>query len=629
MLRMSLAAAAAALLVIAPAPAQAQAQAERTTIALSVDAASASSRILHTRETISVRPGSLTLLYPKWIPGEHGPTGPLIDVAGIRITAGGASVTWRRDLENMYAIHCTVPAGATSVDVAFDFLLPPDASGFSSGASSSAKLLVLSWNQVVLYPSTPRPDDITITPQLTLPGGWKFATALTAMDVHANPVHFAAKSLTMLVDSPVIAGQYLRSIDLTPASGVKHTLNLVSDNEAALAMSAEQVTAHKHLVTEANALFGAHHYDHFDFLFTLSDQVAHFGLEHHQSNDDRVAERTLIDDNLRLAEADLLPHEFVHSWNGKYRRPAGLATGDYSTPMKGDLLWVYEGLTQYLGKVLAARSSLETPDEYRGDLALLAAQLDNRPGRTWRPLQDTNDEAQLLYYTRTDYDALRRSTDYYDEGDLIWLEVDVTIRRLTSGRKSLDDFCKAFHGGKSTSPVVSSYTFDDVVATLNGVTPFDWKTFLETRLQSLSARAPLGGIEGSGWKLAYRDTPTSMHVAKMANGHFNDLTYSLGIRFSEDGTALDVLPGSPAAKAGVAPGMKVIAVNGRKYTTDLIHDALRLGKTSSAPLDLLAATGDFYNTYHVDYHGGERYPFLEREAGRADVLSAIITAVER
>ncbi len=389
--RTPLAAAVAAIFVIAPVPAQPQAP--RTTIALSVDATNAPSRILHTRETIAARPGPLTLLYPKWIPGEHGPTGPLIDVAGVRISAGGALIAWRRDLENMYAIHCTVPQGATNVDVALDFLLPSDVSGFSSGASSSAKLVVLNWNQVLMYPSTPRPDDIVITPQLTLPIGWKFASALTPSGKSVSPIQFAATSLTMLVDSPVMAGQYLRSIDLTPASGVRHTLNLVSDNEAALAISPDQVTGYTHLVTEANALFGAHHYDHFDFLFTLSDQVSHFGLEHHQSNDDRVAERTLIDDNLRRAESDLLSHEFVHSWNGKYRRPAGLATGDFSTPMKGDLLWVYEGLTQYLGKVLAARSSLQTPDEFRGDLALLAARLDNRPGRTWRPLQDTNDEA--------------------------------------------------------------------------------------------------------------------------------------------------------------------------------------------------------------------------------------------
>jgi predicted metalloprotease with PDZ domain len=597
---------------------------------LTVDATSAPSRILHTRETISVHPGALTLLYPKWIPGEHGPTGPLTDVAGLKISAGGATVAWRRDLENMFAVHCMVPAGVTSIDVSLDFLLPPDAAGFSSGASSSARLLVLSWNQVLMYPDSPRPDDITVTPTVTVPANWKFATALTATE-HSGPggtIHFAPVSLTMLVDSPVIVGAYLRSIDLTPASGVRHTLNLVSDNEAAIAIPAEQIAAYKGLVVQANTLFGAHHFDHFDFLFTLSDQVAHFGLEHHQSNDDRLAERALIDENLRLAGFNLLPHEFVHSWNGKYRRPAGLATGDFSTPMKGDLLWVYEGLTEYLGNILSARASLVTPAQYREDLAIVAAQLDNRPGRTWRPLQDTNDEAQLLYYTRPDWDSWRRSTDYYDEGDLIWLEADATIRRITNGQKSLDDFCKKFHGAPSTSPMVKPYTFDDVVATMNSVAPYDWRSFFETRLQSLSPRAPMGGIEASGWKVAYSDTPTSMHAARIAATGVTDLFFSIGIRFSAEGTAIDVLPGSPAAKAGVAPGMKVIAINGRKFSTDLIHDALRLGKTSAAPLELLAATGEFYNTYRVDYHGGERYPYLARDESKPDLLASIIAPVK-
>jgi predicted metalloprotease with PDZ domain len=612
-------------------PISTRAQADHATITLAVDATNAPSRIVHSRETISVRPGPLTLLYPKWIPGEHGPTGPVIDVAGIKINASGTPITWRRDLENMFALHCTIPAGTTSIDVSLDFLLPPDASGFSSGASSSAKLLVLSWNQVLLYPATPRPDDITVTPSVTVPANWKFATALAASERSGagGTIHFAPVSLTMLVDSPVIVGAYLRSIDLTPAGSARHTLNLVSDNEAAIAISADQITAYKNLVVEANTLFGAHHFEHFDFLFTLSDQVAHFGLEHHQSNDDRLAERSLIDDNLRRAGFDLLPHEFVHSWNGKFRRPAGLATGDFSTPMKGDLLWVYEGLTHYLGKLLGARAALVTPAEYRENLALLAAQLDNRPGRTWRPLQDTNDEAQLLYYTRADWDSWRRTVDYYDEGDLIWLEADATIRRLTNGQKSLDDFCKKFHGAPSTGPMVKPYMFEEVVTTMNSVAPYDWKSFFETRLQSLSPRAPMGGIEATGWKLAFSDTPTSMHVAQMASRGVTDLFYSIGILFSGEGVALDVLPDSPAAKAGVAPGMKVIAVNGRKYTADLIHDALMLGKTSSAPLELIAATGDFYNTYRIDYHGGERYPYLMRDPSKPDLLTTIITPAKK
>jgi predicted metalloprotease with PDZ domain len=606
-----------------------QAVAQSETMSLTVDATNAPAHILHARETIAARPGPLTLLYPKWIPGNHAPTGPIVDLVGLKITAGGTAVPWRRDLVDMYAIHCTVPAGAANIDVSFDVILAPDPSDPIGTASASPRLLVLNWDFVSVYPSTPKPDAIMVTPALIIPAGWKLATALDAGDRAGGTVHFAPVSLTMLIDSPVITGQYMRSIDLTPANGVRHTLNLVSDNEAALDISGAQVTAYKNLVVEANALFGARHYEHFDFLLTLSDQVAHFGLEHHQSNDDRVTERTLIDEDLRRSEFDLLPHEFVHSWNGKYRRPAGLATGDYSTPMKGDLLWVYEGLTQYYGKVLGARSALVTPEEYRENLALIAAQLDNRPGRTWRPLQDVNDAAQLLYTARADYDSWRRGTDFYDEGVLIWLQVDATIRQLTNGQRSLDDFCKRFHGGENTPPMVKPYTFDDVVAALTAVAPNDWRSFFETRLQSLGPRAPLGGIEMSGWKLAYADTPTEMHTAQMAKNHTNDMFYSIGIRFSDDGTAIDVLPGSPAARAGVAPAMKVIAVNGRKYTADLMHDAVRLAKTSTAPIELITATGDFFATARVDYHGGERYPYLERDSTKPDLLTTIVAPVRR
>ena len=431
-----------ALLLLCPQLTPAQTQ--QSSITLTVDATDAPRKILHARESMAVLPGHLTLFYPKWIPGEHGPTGPVIDMAGLKITGNGKQVQWRRDLEEMFAIHCEVPTGVGRIDVSFDFILPPQEEGFSSGASSTAQLLVLSWNQVVVYPLSARPDDITVTPSLIVPAGWKYISALTVKSETNTSISFAPVSLTMLIDSPLLTGAHLRRVDLTPASGVPHFLDILSDNEAALAIRPEEVTAYKHLVTEANALFGTHHYNHYDFLYTLSDQVAHFGLEHHQSSDDRVAERSLIDDDLRRVRAGLLPHEFVHSWNGKYRRPLGLATGDYSSPMKDDLLWVYEGLTEYLGAILTARSGLFSPEEFRDDLALVAAIMDNRPGRSWRPLQDANDEAQLLYNTRPDWNSWRRDVDFYDEGYLIWLEADVMIRQLTSGTKSLDDFCKIF-----------------------------------------------------------------------------------------------------------------------------------------------------------------------------------------
>ena len=602
-------------------------QTEQSAITLTVDATEAPRKILHSRETITVHPGHLTLFYPKWIPGEHGPTGPVIDMAGLKITGSGKPISWRRDLEEMFAIHCEVPPGVDRVDVSFDFILPPQAEGFSSGASSTAQLLVLSWNQVIVYPVSARPDDIIVTPSLIVPSGWKFISALTSKNETNNSISFAPVSLTMLIDSPLLTGTHLRRVDITPPSGVPHFLDMISDNEAALDISPEQVAAYKHLVTEANALFGTHHYNHYDFLYTLSDQVAHFGLEHHQSSDDRVAERSLIDDNLRRTRAGLLPHEFVHSWNGKYRRPLGLATGDYSSPMKDDLLWVYEGLTEYLGAILTARSGLLSSEEFREDLALVAAIMDNRPGRTWRPLQDANDEAQLLYNTRPDWDSWRRDVDFYDEGYLIWLEADVKIRQLTNGNKSLDDFCKIFHGGKNNGPEVKPYMFEDVVAVMNEVAAYDWKTFFTTRLQSLDPHAPLGGIEKSGWKLVYRDTMNEMQKSFEEARKVIDFRFSLGILAEEDGTILDVIPEMPAFKAGLGPGMKLIAVNGRKYSKDIIRDALKLGKVSSFPLDLLVANGEFFKTYSVNYHGGERYPYLERDTSTPDLLGFIIAPV--
>jgi len=603
------------------------AQTNRSAITLAVDATEAPRKILHAREIITVRSGPLTLLYPKWIPGEHSPTGPVVDLAGLRIMAGNSPLAWRRDLENMFAIHCVVPPGVTSLDVSFDFLLPPDTAGFSSGASSSAQLLVLSWNQVVLYPSEPAPDAVTVSASVKLPQGWTHASALSTKEVSGNVVTFQDASLTTLVDSPVQATSHMRRVDLTPASKVPHFLNIAADSEAALAITPKQVDAYKQLVLEANALFGAHHYTRYDFLYTLSDSVAHFGLEHHQSSDDRVNERTLLDDNLWKLNAHLLPHEFVHSWNAKYRRPAGLATGDFSTPMKDDLLWVYEGLTDYLGNVLAARSGLRTPEEFRENLAMHSARLDNRPGREWRSLQDTNDAAQLLYASRPDWNALRRDVDFYDEGDLIWLDADVMIRQLTGGKRSLDDFCRAFHGGTSGGPTVVPYTFDDVVAALNGVAPADWKAFFTTRLTSLSPRAPLQGIEKSGWKLSYRDTPTSMETALEAASRAADFSHSLGIVVAEDSTVKDVVPGSPVARAGIGPGMKMVAVDGRKYSSEFLRDTLKRGKTSSAPLELLAANGEFYKTYRVDYRGGERHPYLERDGSKPDLLTTIIASI--
>jgi predicted metalloprotease with PDZ domain len=602
-----------------------------SSILLSVDARELYRKILHAKETVTMEhSGPVTLFYPRWIPGEHGPTGPIVDLIGLHISAGGRELAWRRDLVEMYAIHCDLPAGLLTLELAFDFVTPADAAGFSSGASATPSLALVSWNQVVLYPMDQMPDSILVTPSITLPDGWKFGTALeTAGAKEGGAIHFKPLSLTMLIDSPVLTGTHFRAVDVSAGLPVRHTINICGDGEETLAMPEETKRHYDNLVLEANSLFGAHHYSHYDFLYTLSDYTAHFGLEHHQSSDDRVDAKTLLDQDLRVVHASLLSHEFVHSWNGKYRRPTGLATGDYSTPMKGDLLWVYEGLTQYLGNLLAARSGLWTPEEYRDHLAVVAASLDEKPGRKWRPLQDTNDEAQLLYSARNDWDTYRRGVDFYDEGDLLWLEVDMKIRQLTAGKKSMNDFCRLFHGGESRGPEVKPYTFDDVVAALNAVAPSDWKEHLIERLQSLNEHAPLGGIQMGGWRLVFRDTLSAFERCEESARKYIDLQYSLGMVLADDGMIKDVVPGSPAYASGAGPGMQIIAVNGRKFSKRVIREALADAKSGKALIDILVQNQDIFTTYRIDYHGGERYPHLERDASQADELSRMIEPLTR
>ncbi len=587
---------------------------------LRVDATDASRHILHTSMTIPAKPGPMTLLYPEWIPGEHGPTAPVVDLVGLKITAGGKMVAWKRDAVNMYAFHVTVPEGASALDVVFDFVTPPEATGFTSGASATTELAVLNWNQVLLYPEGLSSDRMRLQASLKVPNGWKYGTALPIARESGNEIQFQPSSLTTLIDSPVSAGAHYRTIELGPS----HYLHVAGDSERSIELTDEQIQHYKNLVAETGALFGSRHYRSYHFLLTLSDHVASFGLEHHESSDDRIGERGMVDEVSRKVEADLLPHEFTHSWNGKYRRPAGLATPDYSEAMKGGLLWVYEGLTQYLGEILTPRSGLLTADEFREDLAITAAALDRKSGRTWRPLEDTAVAAQLLYNAREDYAGYRRGTDYYDEGTLIWLEADVLIRDLSKGAKSLNDFCRLFHGGPGGAPALKTCTFEDVVAGLNAVQPYNWAGFLNQRLESTAAHAPLGGIENGGWKLTYNATRSGMWRNREEDSKTVNLTYSIGLKVSEDGNIADVAFGGPAQKAGVSPATKLIAVNGRQYFPVILREAVQSAVNKTAPIELLVKSGEYYQTFKIDYHGGELYPHLTRDDSRADVLSKII-----
>ena len=586
-------------------------------ISLTVDGTGNAEHILRVHERIPVEAGPVTLYYPKWIPGEHGPDGPIDSVTGLKFEAAGKTIPWTRDTLDVYTFHVEVPEGASELEASFDFIEP-------EGYSATDKLFVLEWNETLFYPAGKPSNEITFDPTLVVPEGWKYGTSLPVAGEHGNKIEFKPISLELLVDSPVITGEYYRAVDITPpGEPIHHELDLVADSEAALALSPELQKGMTNLVAEAGKLFGTRHYRDYHFLLTLSDHVAHFGLEHHESNDSRLPERALLEPTAGMMLGMLLPHEYVHSWNGKFRRPADLATPDFEKPMQDDLLWVYEGLTDYLGPMLGARSGLMTAEQYREMLASTAAMLGpGRPGRTWRPLQDT---ASAIIGEgpgggRGGWVSWKRSADYYDEGDLMWLEVATIIHEQTKGQKSIDDFCHIFHGGANTGPELKPYTFDEVVAALNQVAPYDWAAFFRKHLDSTSPEMPDAGLINGGWKVDFTDQPA--HLAGR-RGAPTDV-YSIGLQLGQEGQVNDSIWGGPAFKAGIVSGEKVVGVNGRLYTHDILEDAITAAKDSNAPISLLVINDDYYFTANVDYHGGLRYPHLKRDDSKPDYLDELI-----
>jgi predicted metalloprotease with PDZ domain len=586
-------------------------------ISITVDASGSPRKLLHVKMAMPVVAGPLTIYYPKWIPGEHGPNGPIANLTGLKFDADGKNIPWQRDLLDVFTFHVTVPSGVTHLNAAYDYIEP-------EGVSASDKVLALEWNEVSLYPAGTPAAQLIYDASLTLPDGWKFATSLPVLHQSGSQVAFKPISFDLLVDSPVIAGQYYRSFNLTPpGEAIHHEIDVVADSAAALNMSPELQHGLTNVVAESSKLFGARHYRDYRFLLTLSDHVMHFGLEHHESNDSRLPERTLLSPDAPALVGALLPHEFAHSWNGKFRRPADLATPEFETPMQDDLLWVYEGLTEYLGPLLAVRSGLFTPEQYREYLANAAAMLGpGRPGRTWRALLDTGVAQAGSARGSAGWVSWRRSSDYYDEGDLMWLEVATIIERESKGRKSIDDFCHKFHGGADNGPEVKPYTLNEVLQSLNEVAPYDWRGFFHQHVDLTAPDMPDGGIRDAGWKVEFNDHPVHFPGRHGATG---DL-YTIGLQLGDDGTVRDSIVGSPAFEAGISSGMKVVGVNDHIYTKDVLQDAIKASKDATAPITMLVINDDYYRTCTVNYHGGERYPHLVRDESKPDYLDDLAKA---
>ncbi|HKT32532.1 MAG TPA: peptidase M61 [Gammaproteobacteria bacterium] len=594
------------------------------TIKLIVDASDTSQGIFRAHATIPVAPGALTLLYPKWIPGFHEPAGPIAKLAGLKMTAKGAPLPWKRNPYEVYAFHVEVPHGVSGIELEYQYL---SARGPGEGVlEMTSSMLNLVWNALVLYPAGYYSRGITFQASVKLPTDWQFGTALETHSQSGDTVTFKPTTLNTLVDSPLYAGRFFRRVDLAPAAKTPVHLNLVADAPKYLEITAPQLQAHQALVTQATRLFGSQHYRHYDFLVSLSDQLGRKGVEHHQSSENGTHAEYFTEWDKQAPERDLLPHEYTHSWNGKFRRPADLWTPNFNVPMGDSLLWLYEGQTQYWGFVLTARAGLWSPEEFRDALAMVIAGYDrNRPGFGWRSIQDTTNDPSIAQRAALPYRSWQMSEEYYSAGQLMWLEADAKIRALSKGAKSLDDFARAFFGMNDGSFVAETYVFEDIVNTLNGVLPFDWGKFLRTRLDAHAP--PLEGIEACGWRLVYTDKESEFEKNAQSGRKLANFAFSVGLRLEEhDNRITDVRWDGPAFKAGVSSGSTLVAVNGRAYKPEILKDAIIAAKGRTAPIELLLKNQDEYRSVAVDYHDGLQHPHLERIEAAEDYLNGIIAA---
>jgi predicted metalloprotease with PDZ domain len=594
-------------------------------LSVSVDATDLERRIVHVHETLSGIDGDTVLLYPKWLPGTHAPEGPIDRFAGLKITSQGGTVTWTRDPVDVYAFHLHAGPATRSVDIDFEYLSPTSAEVGS--AEISRDILILEWNAVVLYPAGYFVRDIPAQATLKLPAGWTLGSALEPQSVDGATTRFKPVSLETLVDSPVYAGKFSARLDLDPDGAVPVHMDLFADRAESLVVKPEELQDYRNLVKQAYSLFGSHHYVHYDFLYSLSDEVEHNGLEHHQSSEDGSEDNAFTEWDKSAAERDLLSHEFTHSWNGKFRRPADLWTPNYDVPMRDSLLWVYEGQTQYWGEVLTARAGLWTLQQALDELAFTAASYEHQAGRQWRSLEDTTNDEIIDPRRPLSWRSWQRFEDYYSEGALIWLEVDTLIREQSNGRKSLDDFARTFFGIDNGSVTTVTYTFDDLVRALNAVWPHDWSGFLRQRLDGVSLPVPLEGITRGGYALTYSDVPNELLKMRDSQRKRVSLQFSIGVEMDEkNANVVAVLWDSPAFKAGLTEGTQILAVNGVSYSGEVLMDAIREAKDGGAPIELITKNGERFRIVTIDYHGGLRYPHLERDPTRPARLDDILAA---
>lgn len=595
------------------------------TLKINVDATDIGRRIFRVHETIPAQAGALTLLYPQWLPGNHSPTGPIDKFAGLKVTANGKVLPWVRDPLNVYAFHVDVPQGASSVEVEFQFLSPQDQR--QGRVVMTPEMLNLQWNTVSVYPAGYYSSQIKAEASVTFPAGWQFGSALEVASRNGDTVNFKEIDYDDLVDSPIYAGKYFKRVDLDPGAKTPVFLNIVADDPKYLEIKPEQLKAHQNLVQQMYKMYGAHHYNHYDFLLSLSDKMSGNGLEHHRSSENGVGPSYFTEWDKNTVERDLLSHEYNHSWDGKYRRGADLATPSFNVPMQDSLLWVYEGQTQFWGYVMAARSGLWKEDQARDMLAYVAATYEKgRPGlQQWRNIQDTTNDPIIAMRRPLPFRNYQMSEDYYSGGQMIWLEVDAKLRELSGNKKSIDDFGKSFFGMKNGEWDVNTYTFEDVVKTLNDIQPFDWAPYLRERLDG---HGPItNGIAAHGWKLVYNDKPSDMVKGVEMRRGSTDLTYSLGVSIGKGGDINDVLWDGPAFKAGLSPGMKLIGVNGKEFSGDALKDAITASaKDKSKPVELLVKNFDEFQTLRIDYHDGLKYPHLERDTSKKDTLSDLLKA---